>query len=257
MIDFYLALLDPIFDLLLHIWNSLNVILLDLVTNYGIWGLIVAMVFQSIVAPIVSEAVLLAAGFGFYEVYGTDGLMLAFIGGVIGSLLGAVIAFYIARGVQSLLKNKIVNVYGTKNEDSKSELKQNHPHLTRLANFLARFIDEDSEYFFDLIEDRGFYFVLIGRLTPFIPFDAVSYGAGFTRIGFWSYFIPTVIGTIPRVLFYILLGSELVSWAEEDLNLFFLILLALALIIFCLYVITMRFLKNRVRQIRDSDKTEE
>ena len=254
MIDVFLTLLDPIFDFLLHIWTSLNDILLDLVRSYGIWGLIVAMVFQSIVAPIISEAVLTAAGFGFHEAYGNDGLLLAFVGGVIGSLLGAIIAFYIARGVQSLLRNKFVDVYSTKQKGSDSELEPKHPHLTRLANFLARFIDEDSKYFLDLIEERGFLFVLVGRLVPFIPFDAVSYGAGFTRIGFWSYFIPTIIGTIPRVLFYILLGAELVSWAEEDLNIFFLILLAFAIIIFGLYMITMRFLKRKVKERQNSEE---
>jgi uncharacterized membrane protein YdjX (TVP38/TMEM64 family) len=215
------------------------------------------MVFQSIVAPIISEAVLTAAGFGFYDAYGNEGLILAFVGGVIGSLLGAIIAFYIARGVQSLLRKRIVDVYGTKSNDSESELKSKHPYLTRLANFLARFIDEDSEYFLDLIEERGFAFVLIGRLAPFIPFDAVSYGAGFTRIGFWSYFVPTLIGTVPRVLFYILLGAGLVSWAEEDLNIFFLILLAFALIILSLYLLSMRFLKKRARGKQDIKESEE
>ncbi|MHA2138037.1 MAG: TVP38/TMEM64 family protein [Candidatus Hodarchaeales archaeon] len=254
--DIFLTFLDPVFDIFLFIWTSLNEILLDLVETFGVWGLIIAMVFQSIVAPIISEAVLTAAGFGFYNAYGNEGLILAFIGGIIGSLLGAVIAFYIARGVQSLLRKRIVDVYGSKNDDSESGLNQKNPYLTRIANFLARFIDEDSEYFLDLIEDRGFFFVLIGRLAPFIPFDAVSYGAGFTRIGFWSYFIPTIIGTVPRVLFYILLGAGLVSWAEEDLNIFFLILLAFAIIILGLYLLSMRFLKKRVRGKRDVEKSE-
>ncbi len=243
----FLALLDPVFDLFLFIWDSLNEILLNLVEEFGIWGLIIAMVVQAIVAPIISEAVLAAAGYGFYTVYGDEGLILAFIGGIIGSLLGAIIAFYIARGVQSILKTRIVDPYSTKGEESIVESNRKKIYLTKIANFLARFIDEDSEYFFDLIEERGFWFVLIGRLTPFIPFDAVSYGAGFTRIRFWNYFIPTVIGTIPRVLFYILIGSELVSWAEEDLNMFFLILLVFALAILSLYLLSMRYLKKRIK----------
>ncbi len=250
----YLALLDPVFDFFLFIWTSLNEILLDLVDTFGVWGLIFAMVFQAIVAPIISEAVLTAAGYGFYERFDDLGLILAFVGGTIGSLLGAVIAFYIARGVQPILQRKVVDVYGNKGGDSDSEPDQKNSLLSRLANFLARFIDEDSEYFLDLIEERGFWFVLIGRLAPFIPFDAVSYGAGFTRISFWNYFIPTVIGTIPRVLFYILLGAGLVSWAEDDLNLFFLILLGFILIILGLYMLSMRFLRKRVNERRDEEK---
>ena len=247
--DLPLTLLETIPDLINSIWVSLNDILIELVETWGVTGLIFAMVFQAIVAPIISEAVLTAAGYGFFNAFGNDGLVLAFIGGFIGSLIGSIAAFYIARGVQGILRKKVVDIYATgKSGTLEYNDMSEKTYLTKLANFLARFIDEDSEYFLDIIERYGFLFVLIGRLTPFIPFDAVSYGAGFTRISFWKYFTPTVIGTIPRIIFYILLGANLVEWAERDLNMFFLILLAFALVIFGLYLLTMKILKNRVKR---------
>ncbi|MHA2052958.1 MAG: TVP38/TMEM64 family protein, partial [Candidatus Hodarchaeales archaeon] len=193
--NFFIAILDSIFDFLGDIFFSLNEILVDLVETFGIWGLIFAMVFQAIVAPIISEAVLTAAGYGFYDTMGNEGLILALLGGIIGSLLGAIIAFYIARVVQGIVKSKIVDVYASEGEESTKNSNDNRI-ITRVANIFARFIDEDSEYFLTIIESRGFIFVLLGRLAPFIPFDAVSYGAGLTRISFWNYFIPTIIGTI-------------------------------------------------------------
>lgn len=250
----YQTVLVSIPEILNSIWNSLNEILLELVDAFGVWGLIAAMIFQAIVAPIISEAVLTAAGFGFYNARGYEGLILALVGGIIGSLLGSIIAFYISRGVQKVLKLKVVDVYAIEKTDKETEdEKPKISLMTRIANFLARFIDEDSDYFLDIIEKHGFTFVLLGRLAPFIPFDAVSYGAGLTRISFWKYFIPTVIGTIPRVFFYVFLGAGLVTWAENDLNMFFLILLAIAAIILTLYLLSMRILKKKVNEQRSGN----
>lgn len=250
----FITILDSFIDIFAFIWNSLNEILLQLVDAFGVWGLIIAMIFQAIVAPIISEAVLTTAGFGFYNAYGDEGLFLALLGGIVGSLLGSIIAFYISRGVQKVLRLKVVDVYATgKDENAIEDEKTKNSLLTRIANILARFIDEDSDYFLDIIEKHGFTFVLIGRLAPFIPFDAVSYGAGFTRIGFWKYFIPTIIGTIPRVFFYVLLGAGLVSWAETDLNMFFLILIAIVSVIILLYIGSMRLLKKKVKEQRSGN----
>jgi uncharacterized membrane protein YdjX (TVP38/TMEM64 family) len=47
----------------------------------------------------------------------------------------------------------------------------------------------------------------LGRFAPFIPFDAISYSAGLTTMKLKNFMIPTIIGTVPRTLFYTSLGS--------------------------------------------------
>jgi uncharacterized membrane protein YdjX (TVP38/TMEM64 family) len=69
-------------------------------------------------------------------------------------------------------------------------------------------VDEDALQFADkLLEKYGAWAILIGRLTPFIPFDAVSYGAGLSKgISFRTFIVPTIVGVIPRAIFYCSLG---------------------------------------------------
>ena len=52
----------------------------------------------------------------------------------------------------------------------------------------------------------GPYAVLVGRLVPIVSFDAVSYGAGLTRMGFWGFLAATGAGMIPATLVYSYLG---------------------------------------------------
>ena len=53
----------------------------------------------------------------------------------------------------------------------------------------------------------GVWAILIGRFAPFIPFDAISYSAGLTKMKLKNFIIPSIIGTIPRALFYTSLGT--------------------------------------------------
>jgi len=53
----------------------------------------------------------------------------------------------------------------------------------------------------------GIWAVLLGRIAPFIPFDVISYSAGLTQMKTRSFMIPTVVGTLPRALFYAFLGD--------------------------------------------------
>ncbi|MFW9916310.1 MAG: TVP38/TMEM64 family protein [Candidatus Thorarchaeota archaeon] len=149
----------------------------SLIQTIGPIGLFFAMIIQALLAPIPSELILSFAGAAFAEEYGVElGLFLAIVFGSLGSIVGAIIAFWIAQ------------------------------HGGR--PIVEKMVDEEALQFADkLLEKYGAWAILIGRLTPFIPFDAVSYGAGLSKgVNFRSFIVPTIVGVIPRAIFYCSLG---------------------------------------------------
>lgn len=104
------------------------------------------------------------------------GMYLGVLYTTLGALLGAATAFYIAkflgRGVvEKFLRGKVQNL-------------------------------ENG------IEKNGFFIILILRLIPLIPFNAISYGAGLTKVKFLDYFLATMIGILPGVIVFTNLGDK-------------------------------------------------
>jgi len=56
------------------------------------------------------------------------------------------------------------------------------------------------------IESWGFWAIVVGRAVPVIMFDPVSYAAGLSNIKPKQYYIATLIGSVPRAIFYSYLG---------------------------------------------------
>ena len=135
----------------------------------GLPLLFAMMIVQALAIPIPSELVLIAGGLAFEFPFG-------WLVGALGSMVAALISFYISRkGGRSLA---------------------------------IRFVGEKGIKFADNWFNRwGTWAVLLGRFAPFIPFDAISYSAGLTTIKLKNFMVPTVIGTLPRALFYTSLGS--------------------------------------------------
>jgi len=135
----------------------------------GLPILFVAMIVQALAIPIPSEFVLICGGAAF-------GLLSGWLVGALGSVVAAFISFYISRkGGRSVA---------------------------------TRFVGEKGIEFADnWFNHWGVWAVLFGRIAPFIPFDVISYSAGLTQMKFRSFIIPTVIGTLPRALFYAFLGD--------------------------------------------------
>ena len=127
------------------------------------------MIIQALAIPIPSELVLIAGGLAFAFPFG-------WIVGALGSIVAAFISFYISKKGGRSLAIKLVGEKGIRFAD----------------NWFNRW---------------GSWAVLLGRFAPFIPFDAISYSAGLTTMKLKNFMIPTVIGTLPRTLFYTSLGS--------------------------------------------------
>ncbi len=151
--------------------------LLDL----GIWAVFIflfLMVIQSLIAPIPSELVLLSGGMIF-------GVWGGIIIGIIGSMLSAWITYYVSnKGGRT-----IIEATGTK---------------LNIVEKMILLIDE-------WIEQWGFWAIIVGRAVPFIMFDPVSYASGLSNIKWTQYTIATFLGTIPRAIFYVILGTKLLD----------------------------------------------
>ena len=63
---------------------------------------------------------------------------------------------------------------------------------------------ESAEHFF---KKYGLQSVFIVRIMPFVPFDAVSYGAGLVGGPFSKFILATAIGIIPSILVYSYVGT--------------------------------------------------
>ena len=134
------------------------------------------MTFSSVIAPLPAFLITLsnAAIFGWWQ-----GAILSWS----SAMVGAAVCFWIAR---ILGRDAVVKL--TSNKALKS-----------VDDFFAK---------------HGKNAILIARLLPFMSFDIVSYAAGLTSMGFWSFFIATGIGQLPATLVYSYVGGMLTGGAQ-------------------------------------------
>ena len=141
----------------------------SVIQSYGPLGLIFVMIFQTIVAFIPSEAVLMFAG-----AIGIKLFDIVIFGGI-GLIIGAIIAFYIAK-------------IGGK------------PIIAKLIG--EKWINRVDKW----VEKNGVKAILLSRLIPVIPFDLISYISGVTSLDFKYYLLATIIGSFPRALMLAAVG---------------------------------------------------
>jgi uncharacterized membrane protein YdjX (TVP38/TMEM64 family) len=69
--------------------------------------------------------------------------------------------------------------------------------------FAGRWEAMDAE-----MRQGGLFYMFAIRLLPIIPYGLVNFAAGLTSIRFRDYFLGTLLGTVPGVLPFVLLGSS-------------------------------------------------
>ena len=148
-----------------------------LMSQYGWLGVILAMLLESSIVPIPSEAVVVAAGY--------VGIPLWTIvwAGAIGSTLGGCIGYAIGRSGVRWFLDRFGRWIG-------------------LTTARLQTLDE-------LATRYGIFSVLIGRLVPFVPFKVFSIGAGMSRVAFGGFVLMTFVGVVPRLFLLALAGSWL------------------------------------------------
>ena len=153
--------------------------LVEIIRDSGAWGvlLFVAVYGVSTVAMVPGAILTMLAGFVYGPVYG---LLVA----VPAALLGATGSFLLGRTVlRDWVRRKMAQSPRTKAIDQA--------------------IDRDA-----------FTLVLLLRLSPLVPFNALNYALSLTGISVGRFVLATLIGGIPGAWLYVYLGSLVTTAAE-------------------------------------------
>jgi len=79
--------------------------------------------------------------------------------------------------------------------------------------FLRSFVEEKLEEYPEFqkidkaIGQEGFKLMILLRLSPIFPFSLSNYLYGSTSVGFWQYFLGTMIGFAPGTMAYVYSGE--------------------------------------------------
>ena len=151
----------------------------EYIRSFGPWAVAFSfclMVFSSILAPLPAFMITLsnAAIFGWWQ-----GAILSWS----SAMAGAALCFFIAR----ILGRDVVEKIAGKGA------------LASVEGYFKKY---------------GTRTILVCRLLPFVSFDAVSYFAGLTPMGFLAFFIATGIGQTPATIVYSYVGGMLTGGAK-------------------------------------------
>ena len=148
--------------------------MLDFMTD-SIWGALVFIVLYAVRPLILFPATLLTLAGGF-----VFGPVLGVVYTVIASNISSTIAFFVGRFFgEGLLK-----------DDGSDGLIQRYARRMR---------------------ENSFETVMVMRFI-FLPYDAVSYLAGFLRIKYWPFILATALGSIPGTVAFIGFGASIESF---------------------------------------------
>ncbi len=166
--------------------------LLDFTREFGPLGVIFAMIVQAVITPIPAVAVIFLAAESFTEEWGWPFGFLIAVGSVtIGSVLGAILCYYIG-------------------------LKGGRPVVQKIIP--ESDIRKGEEWF-----DRwGSWTLLITRSIPIFPADPLSYVAGIVKMRFRVFLISIIISSFVSALLFGIIGlfyfelyedNEAIKWA--------------------------------------------
>ncbi len=141
------------------------------VLNFGLLAPVIFVVLFALTpfTPFFSAVLALASGLIFGFGYGSVLIM-------IGATCSSTVGFYLARLFSSMLHKE--------------------KNLSTSANLTQK------------LNNNGFWVVLVLRLIPIVPFDAISYMAGLSTIRYVHYLVATVLGMLPGVLVYANIGAN-------------------------------------------------
>lgn len=66
------------------------------------------------------------------------------------------------------------------------------------------------------MQQGGLFYMFAIRLLPLIPYGIVNFAAGLTSIKFRDYFLGTLLGTVPGILPFVMMGAGLTALKQGD-----------------------------------------
>ena len=193
-------------------------ILLEIINELGYFGIFIGMTIESSFFPFPSEIILIPAG--ALVAQGKMNILAVFAAGLLGSLLGAWINYFIAL----YLGRKTIDLF-----------------ITRYGKFLfikKRHLEKSDGYF----KKHGEITTFVGRLIVGVR-QLISLPAGFSKMNFFRFSLFTAIGAGIWTIILIYVGylfganSELI---KENMN-----LVTFGLILFCLIIILIYLLLKK------------
>lgn len=173
------------------------------VLGFGIYAPLIFIVLFTL-APLIffPDSILALAG----------GLIFGFAWGsvyiIFGALCGGTLSFYLARLYGNAMREKLAH--------------------EKLINFQKS------------VKKHGFIMILLLRLVPLVPFNIISYSAGFSTIRYRDFFFATLLGMSPGVLVYANIGAQSLAFGSKEFY------LSIGLLI--LLVAVSMVLKQRVKK---------
>ena len=200
--------------MLIGLFYQLIEILLSIIRELGYLGIFIGMTLESSFFPFPSEIILIPAG--VLVAKGEMTFILVFLAGLLGSLSGALINFFLALYLGRTTVDFLISKYGKVFFITNARLKKS------------------DNYF----KKHGDITTFIGRLIPLIR-QLISFPAGFSKMNLFKFCLFTGFGaglwTIVLIYIGYFFGSNS-AWLDENLNVITLILLLFSLIVVIIYI---------------------
>lgn len=152
---------------------------LEYVRGLGVWGPALLAVVYIAATVLMAPGLILTLGAGY-----VFGVVVGTVTVSVGSVLGATAAFLIGR-------------YAAR--DFVGGLAENNPKFGAIDRAVA---------------DSGWKIVLLTRLSPLFPFNAINYLYGATQVSLRDYFFASWVGMLPGTVMYVYLGAVAGSLTE-------------------------------------------
>lgn len=169
----------------------MQALIINIINKFGYLGVLLLIAIENIFPPIPSE-VILAFG-GFMTTYTKLTVIGVIISATIGSVLGAIILYYVGK---LLNKERLIKIVSSK--------------IGKLLCLKAKDIEKADEWF----DNKGNVTVFFCRFVPIVR-SLISIPAGMSEMPFKRFLIFTLLGTIIWNTVLVTLGSIMGSSWEK------------------------------------------